>query len=259
MKITFSKFHGTGNDFVIIDDRKGRIEKRLTKKIVKSICDRRFGVGADGLILLKSHRRLDFKMRYYNADGNESTMCGNGGRCLALFAFNHKLFKGSCRFEAIDGEHEAKIVNGLVHLKMNDVLEVKRKGKDAILNTGSPHYVRFVQSVEKTDVFSLGRKIRNSKVFLKEGINVNFVEVNNGLITVGTYERGVEDETYSCGTGVVASAIGAYYSKKVNSKKIKVKTKGGRLEVRFVPNKNTYQDIWLIGPAQRVYEGIIEI
>ncbi len=259
MKIYFSKYHGTGNDFIMIDDRNNKILPKLSTKIINQLCTRRFGIGADGLILLKKDATLDFKMVYYNADGRESTMCGNGGRCLIHFAKSLNVFKSSCRFNAIDGLHEGKIEKEKVFLKMSDVSEVVKKGKAYEVNTGSPHYIKFVGTVAETDVFKLGKKIRNSKSYATDGINVNFVERTTRGITVRTYERGVEDETFSCGTGVVASTLATVIDKKLKGKKLNIKTLGGLLQVTFDKRDNGFENIWLIGPATYVNSGEINI
>ncbi len=260
MKIEFYKYQGTGNDFVILENRNNKYDN-LTAKQVKHICNRRFGIGADGLMLLSNHAELDFEMVYYNADGNESSMCGNGGRCLVKFAKNQGMYKVTYRFMAIDGPHEADIdLHDIVRLKMKDVNKVAYHSGHAILDTGSPHFVRFANNVEEIDVVESGRDIRYSKQFAKEGINVNFVETTNeDGIFVRTYERGVEDETLSCGTGVTASALmNAHNAKGFN--RVKVKTPGGQLSVEY--NKiddEHFENIWLCGPAELVYKGEIEV
>jgi diaminopimelate epimerase len=260
MKIEFYKYQGTGNDFVILENRDRRYDA-ITPKQVKQICDRRFGVGADGLMLLNSHAELDFEMIYFNADGNESSMCGNGGRCLVKFAKIQGMYKSTYHFMAIDGKHEADIdMDDIVRLKMQDVNKVDYHSGHAVLNTGSPHFVKFANNVKDIDVVTTGREIRYSKHFAAEGINVNFVETTNeDGIFVRTYERGVEDETLSCGTGVTASALmNAHNEKGFN--RVEVKTPGGRLSVEY--NKiddEHFDNIWLCGPAELVYKGEIEI
>jgi len=260
MKITFYKYQGTGNDFVILENRDNQYDN-LTTTQVKHICHRRFGVGADGLMLLSKDSELDFKMVYFNADGKESSMCGNGGRCLVKFASHQGMFKVTYNFMAVDGKHEAEIdMHGIVRLKMQDVHKVDYHSGHAILNTGSPHFVKFASNVEDIDVVETGREIRYSKTFEKEGINVNFVEATDeDGIFVRTYERGVEDETMSCGTGVTASALmNAHNENGFN--RVEVKTPGGHLSVEF--NKiddEHFDDIWLCGPAELVYKGEIEI
>lgn len=260
MKIEFFKYQGTGNDFVILENRNHQYDT-LTPTQVKHICNRRFGVGADGLMLLNNHPELDFEMIYFNADGNESSMCGNGGRCLVQFAKSQGMHKSIYQFMAIDGKHEADIdMQGIVRLKMQDVNKVDYHSGHAILNTGSPHFVKFATNVEDIDVVTTGREIRYSKHFEKEGININFVETTDeDSIFVRTYERGVEDETMSCGTGVTASALlNAHNENGFN--RVEVKTPGGHLSVEY--NKiddEHFDNIWLCGPAELVYKGEIEI
>jgi diaminopimelate epimerase len=202
MKVEFYKYKGTGNDFVILENRDNKYDN-LTREQVKHICNRRFGIGADGLMLLSNHTELDFNMIYFNADGNESSMCGNGGRCLVKFAKHRGMYKSTYHFMAIDGPHEADIdMQEMVRLKMQDVHKVEHHSGYALLNTGSPHFVKFASNVEDIDVVQTGREIRYSKQFEKEGVNVNFVEtIDEDGIFVRTYERGVEDETMSCATG----------------------------------------------------------
>lgn len=260
MKVEFYKYQGTGNDFVILENRDNRYDD-LTPKQVKRICDRRFGIGADGLMMLNKHIELDFEMKYFNADGNESSMCGNGGRCLVQFARNQGMHKSTYQFMAIDGMHEADIdLQNKVRLKMKDVDKVEYHNGYAVLNTGSPHFVKFADNVEEIDVPETGREIRYSKTFAAEGINVNFVEtIDEDGIFVRTYERGVEDETLSCGTGVTASALmNAHNEKGFN--RVEVKTPGGHLSVEFNKTDDEHFDnIWLCGPAEMVFKGEIEI
>lgn len=260
MKVEFYKYQGTGNDFVILENRDNRYDD-LTPKQVKRICDRRFGIGADGLMMLNKHAELDFEMKYFNADGNESSMCGNGGRCLVQFARNQGMHKSTYQFMAIDGMHEADIdLQNKVRLKMKDVDKVDYHNGYAVLNTGSPHFVKFADNVEEIDVPETGREIRYSKTFAAEGINVNFVEtIDEDGIFVRTYERGVEDETLSCGTGVTASALmNAHNEKGFN--RVEVKTPGGHLSVEFNKTDDEHFDnIWLCGPAEMVFKGEIEI
>lgn len=261
MKVHFYKYQGTGNDFVILDNRKGEYSN-LTTEQIKFLCDRRFGIGADGLMLLNVKAPFDFEMKYYNADGRESSMCGNGGRCLVKFAYHMGIHRNSYLFSAVDGDHEAEIdLDGTVSLRMRDVYEVKPvNGGDYILNTGSPHYVRIVNDLDTLDVFKNGRSIRNSEKFIKEGINVNFVQQNNDdEIFVRTYERGVEDETLSCGTGVTAAALACYHNE-TGYNDVVVITKGGKLNVEYDRvDDNFYKNIWLSGPAEKVFEGDIEL
>ena len=262
MTIPFYKYQGTGNDFVMIDNREKTYLTRADQSIIEKLCDRRFGIGADGLILLQEKPGYDFEMVYFNSDGRESSMCGNGGRCIVAFAQFRGVILDKCRFWAIDGEHEA-VVKGKnwVELKMIDVPSVEQQTEFCFLNTGSPHYVQFVDQVEKVDIIPAAHKIRYSDRFKAEGTNVNFVESMENGIKVITYERGVEDETLSCGTGVTAAAI-AYYLEEVKTQveveseiKVEIQAKGGGLEVRFRPSGEGFEDIWLCGPATRVFKG----
>ncbi|MES2848056.1 MAG: diaminopimelate epimerase [Bacteroidota bacterium] len=260
MKIPFHKYQGTGNDFIIIDNYHNQ-PIQLSAKQIKKLCNRHFGIGADGLMFLNKKEGYDFEMLYYNADGNESSMCGNGGRCLVKFAHEVGIHKSMYHFIATDGEHEAEIdVDGIVSLKMKDVNKVKYSAGYSILNTGSPHFVKFAPDVENIDVVESGRGIRYSDDFEKEGINVNFVEtISEDKIFVRTYERGVEDETLSCGTGVTAAALlSAHNENGFNT--VNVKTPGGSLSVEFnrVDDEN-FTDIWLCGPALFVFKGEVEI
>ena len=259
MLIHFYKYQGTGNDFVIIDNRHNSFD--FTREQVAFLCDRRFGVGADGLMLLNSHANYDFEMKYYNADGGESSMCGNGGRCLVKFASEVGIIKSEYHFIATDGEHDASIeTNGHVALKMNDVSSVKTDNNVHILNTGSPHYVEMASDVMNMNVYEKGRAIRYSKEFHDHGINVNFVEQTEepDTIIVRTYERGVEDETYSCGTGVTAAALVSYHNEN-GYNYVNVKTKGGLLGVEYDKVEDSFKNIWLIGPATKVFEGDIDL
>lgn len=252
----FYKYQGTGNDFVMVDNRDLQFPK--DKNIIEKLCDRRFGIGADGLILLENDPDYDFKMVYYNSDGGESTMCGNGGRCLVAFAFFLDVFEDKCKFIAIDGEHDAEIHNGIIKLKMIDVNTISHDGNDSVLNTGSPHYVKYVENLKDYDVYTEGHGIRNSENYKEKGINVNFVEkISDNEIFVRTYERGVEDETYSCGTGVTASAL--TFLEKDNLTSVKVKTLGGNLKVYAEKSGDSFCNIWLEGPAKQVFKGKVDI
>ncbi len=261
MKVEFSKYQGTGNDFVLIDNRNGVVVPD-NFALIEKLCDRRFGIGGDGLMLLENAEGFDFRMRYYNSNGKEGSMCGNGGRCIVAFAYHLGLISDTAKFIAVDGEHEATIIktdNGIqVSLKMIDVLDIELGDDFYFLNTGSPHFVRFIPKHDNFDTFTEGKKIRYNNRFAAEGTNVNFVSIQDQNITVSTYERGVEDETYSCGTGVVASAISASF--KTNSNQFKIKTKGGDLEVHFKKvNNKQIENIWLIGPATHVFDGSLKI
>lgn len=258
MKLQFYKYQGTGNDFVILDNRNQQYSGITTEQI-KLMCDRRFGIGADGLMLLNLMKGYDFEMKYFNADGGESSMCGNGGRCLVKFASDRGITKSSYHFSAIDGLHEATFGdNGWVRLKMKDVNEMDEDDGNCIVDTGSPHYVKIVNEVNKYDVFEEGKRIRYSKKYKQEGINVNFVEIEHGHIYVRTYERGVENETYSCGTGVTASALACASNNGFN--RVEVQTLGGNLAVEFAKDENGhFTNIWLCGPATFVFKGEIEL
>jgi len=252
----FYKYQGTGNDFILIDNRAG--ECTLNAKQIENLCDRRFGIGADGLMLLNTHPSYDFEMVYYNADGQLGSMCGNGGRCITQFAHDQGIHKSVYHFQASDGPHEAQILpDGRISLRMIDVDQGSASGTDFILNTGSPHLVRIVQALDSYPVFEVGQAIRNEERFSPSGINVNFVERTESpdRIRVRTYERGVEDETFSCGTGVTACAIALSI---LDQKAIPctIETKGGNLEVRYQTNDfSFFTNIHLIGPAEKVFEG----
>ena len=260
MKIEFYKYQGTGNDFIILDNRRNNNDN-ITAREVNFLCHRRFGIGADGLMLLNEKAGFDFEMKYFNSDGNPSSMCGNGGRCIVRFASTIGIRKSKYHFDAVDGEHEAEIdLNGDVRLKMKDVNDVEYSFSHYVLNTGSPHYVKNVPDIQDVDVVEEGRDIRNSREFEKEGINVNFIEVlDDDTIYVRTYERGVEDETLSCGTGVTASAlVSAHNDNGFN--RVEVKTKGGKLSVEFdKTGEMEFRNIWLCGPAEFVFKGEIDL
>lgn len=260
MKFQFYKYQGTGNDFIVADNRKAGYH--LTTEQINQLCDRRFGIGADGLMFLNEKPGFDFEMKYYNADGKEGTMCGNGARCMTKFAYHLGIHREVYRFVASDGIHEAEIdTDGIVSLKMKDVKQVRRFHSDFILDTGSPHYIKMVSNVMDVDVFKKGSEIRHSKEFEEDGINVNFVEQMREAdkITVRTYERGVEDETFSCGTGVAAAALVCYHNEN-GFNDVEVKTLGGMLTVEFDRvDDNKYENIWLCGPAEKVYEGSVEV
>ncbi len=262
MKINFSKYQGTGNDFVIIDNRQNNIV--LTTEQIAFICDRKKGIGADGLMLLDNKEGYDFEMIYYNANGLEGSMCGNGGRCLTQFAYDIGLNKKQFNFIAIDGPHESTInEDGWVYLKMSDVNAVEKNiDSDTpffVLNTGSPHYIEMVDSINSVDVFGLGQMIRFNDRFKSEGINVNFVQQQDDKIFVRTYERGVENETLSCGTGVTAAALISGIEK-LGEQTIQIETLGGKLAVRF-NNKGdqVFNNIWLMGPGTFVFSGSITV
>lgn len=259
MELTCYKYQGTGNDFVIIDNRKNDIA--LTSSQIEKLCNRRYGIGADGLMELRLEPGYDFKMIYYNADGKEGSMCGNGGRCLVKFALAQGIAATTYKFLASDGPHEATIeTNGWVRLKMKDVNHIERHSHYDLLDTGSPHYIKMVLDLEAMDVNQEGKHIRNGERFKENGVNVNFVETTGqSSIFVRTYERGVEAETYSCGTGVTAAAIIAAHNE-LGFNHIDVKTKGGKLYVEYERmNHDHFEDVWLSGPADFVFKAVITV
>ena len=259
MELHFYKYQGTGNDFILLDGREKMPE--LSEKQIAAMCNRRFGIGGDGLMILRHYPGYDFEMKYYNADGREGSMCGNGGRCIVRFAYHLGIHQDNYHFLAPDGEHDADIdINGMVRLKMNDVNAVKQHSGDFILNTGSPHYIKYVNDIREYDVPHEGYTIRNSAQFVREGINVNFVEtVNDHTIFVRTFERGVEAETWSCGTGVTAAALVSAHNE-TGFNQVDVETLGGMLSVEYDRvSEGEYRNIWLIGPAEYVFEGHINL
>jgi len=258
MELEFYKYQGTGNDFVIIDNRQLIFDKNNTK-LVAQLCDRRFGIGADGLILLEHHHELDFKMVYYNSDGNLSSMCGNGGRCIVAFANHLGIISNRTSFMAIDGVHNAEIADSEVLLQMQNVDSILKYGDYSQLDTGSPHYVTTVEGIDSIDVKTKGAAIRYSDAYKSEGININFVErITDGHFKVRTYERGVEDETLSCGTGVTAVALAMHYIGETEKNLISLSTLGGLLKVKFESTSDGYKDIWLCGKAEQVFKGIFK-
>lgn len=258
MTVKFYKYQGTGNDFIMIDNRAYGLNRGMNE-LYASLCHRRFGIGADGLILLQDKPGYDFEMVYFNSDGRESTMCGNGGRCIIRFAHDLGMVQNNCSFLAVDGAHEGKILSdGNISLKMIDVTHVEPVADAFVMNTGSPHFVSFVNELAQLDVVNFAKGIRYNERFAAQGINVNFVEKKSASeIYVRTYERGVEDETLSCGTGVVACSIATAFKSGQNIEEVKVETLGGNLTVRFVQTNEGFSEIYLEGPAERVFEGNI--
>jgi diaminopimelate epimerase len=264
LKVHFAKYQATGNDFVLIDNRTGKYS--FTKDQIEKVCDRKFGVGADGLMLIEKHPDFDFNLVYYNRDGSES-LCGNGSRAAVHLASTLGLLNGKTKFNAYDGGHAAEILpNGIIKLRMKDVSDIKKKDNELFLNTGSPHFIRFVGDVKNYPVFDEGKSIRYRDDFKPGGTNVNFIQLlPENSIFVRTYERGVEDETLSCGTGVVACAIASSF--KGYQSPVKVKTLGGDLSVEFKASNSqsqnghsdTFTDIFLAGPAKLVFEGDLEL
>lgn len=259
MKIHFYKYQGTGNDFIMVDNRKLFFPKKDISLIHK-LCDRRFGIGADGLILLESSEKQDFSMIYFNADGKEGSMCGNGGRCIVAFAKKLAIIGDETTFEATDGFHYAKIETDMVNLQMADIENIEIYDTHTFLNTGSPHHVKFCDAVAQLNVAELGAKIRYGAPYFEEGTNVNFVEqISDNSFKVRTYERGVEDETLACGTGVTAVAIAANKTNRTAEEVIFIEVLGGNLEVSFIKDLDCYKNVFLKGPAQFVFEGNITV
>lgn len=260
MLLIFDKYQGTGNDFVMVDNRSGFFPKHDVS-LVEKLCDRRFGIGADGLLLLENDPDYDFRMVYYNSDGNESSMCGNGGRCLVAFAKELGVIENEADFIAADGPHRANIgSDGIVSLQMKDVDDIRLTPGYIFLNTGSPHHVMLVEDIRNLDVKAKGAAIRYSDLYGKAGSNVNFVhQEGDAVFAVRTYERGVEDETLSCGTGVTAVAIAMNASGKTDSETVRLLVGGGELEVSFRKNGNAFTDVFLKGPATFVFSGTVEI
>ena len=260
--LPFYKYQGAGNDFIMLDGFSQNVDF-LNHAQIAQLCDRRFGIGGDGLIIIQpTEGEYAFNMLYYNADGYPGSMCGNGGRCAFRFALDLQRVEEKAIFLAIDGSHEA-IYNedGTISLKMTDVTSIESTPDGSyVLNTGSPHYVKIVQYLDEVDVYKEGRAIRMSDAFVRDGINVNFVETSLDGIRIATYERGVEDETLACGTGVTAAAIvmmeTGYFKGEV-----KVIAKGGNLSVKAIkdPETQRYESIWLTGPAKKVFEGKIQV
>lgn len=256
MAFEFYKYHGTGNDFILINDPPGEFPDDNVE-LIRHLCERRFGIGADGLILIRKHPDMDFRMVYFNSNGNEGSMCGNGGRCAVAFAHRMGMCGEAATFLAADGTHVGKVIRpDHIQLKMQSVSNIRILADHYELDTGSPHYVTFVEKMEEVDVYSLGRKIRFSNAFRAEGINVNFVEHGRDRLFVRTYERGVENETWSCGTGVVAAALCVSLRETSERSEFQVRTRGGDLQVSFRrENQNRFRNIILEGPAEFVYQG----
>jgi len=261
MKLPFYKYQGAGNDFVLVDNRKN-IVNHQNPALIAQVCDRRFGVGGDGMMFLQEKEGYDFEMVYYNSDGQPSSMCGNGGRCIVAFAKFLGLIKGETDFLAVDGPHYAKISEegNWVSLEVINASDIKRDGDDYVLNTGSPHYVGLTTDLANKNVFADGRAIRYNDTYKTKGINVNFVEPQGEGYFVRTYERGVEDETYACGTGVTAVALAmAKHNNQTGHITTPIKVLGGNLNIRFDYDGQTFSNIFLEGPAELVFKGEIEV
>lgn len=251
----FSKYHGAGNDFVIIDDREASFDLN-DQALIAHLCDRHFGIGADGLMLLRKHNRHDFEMVYFNADGAPSSMCGNGGRCLVAFAHRLGVIGDQTTFLAVDGVHHAEVLSAeRIKLAMNDVEEILKPDDEGLLiDTGSPHYLLRRAGIEKLDVFHEGRRIRNREEFRADGVNVNFLERKGNQVFIRTYERGVENETLACGTGVTAAALAMAYWEQMDSP-VHLRAVGGDLTVSFERTSHGFKHIWKAGPVKHVFDG----
>ena len=257
MNIQFHKYQGAGNDFILIDHRTADL-KNIDNNLVKQYCDRRFGIGADGLMFLLNHDNFDFEMVYYNADGHLGSMCGNGGRCIVAFAKHLGIIDSEANFLAVDGTHYAKISESgnWVDLQMINVNHIDKDGNAYVLNTGSPHYVEEVVNLKEMDVFTAGKNIRNNETYKENGINVNFVEDKGDHLFVRTFERGVEDETYACGTGVTAVALSmAKHLHQTGHIETAVEVLGGKINIKFDYDGEKFTNIFLCGPAEKVFEG----
>ncbi|RYY35530.1 MAG: diaminopimelate epimerase [Sphingobacteriaceae bacterium] len=261
MKLYFYKYQGAGNDFILVDNRENTVNHN-NPQLLDRLCNRRFGIGGDGIMFLQNHPEYDFEMVYYNADGNPSSMCGNGGRCIVAFAKFLGVIDSETEFLAVDGPHYAKISaeGDWVSLQMIDVADVQRDADAYVLNTGSPHYVTLADNLKDKNVYAEGLAIRNNDTYRAEGININFVEPNDGGYFVRTFERGVEDETFACGTGVTAVALAmAKHHSQTGHITTPVKVLGGNLSINFNYDGEQFTDIFLEGPAKQVFEGKIEI
>ncbi|MFO7755104.1 MAG: diaminopimelate epimerase [Bacteroidales bacterium] len=258
MRIIFNKYHGTGNDFIIVDNRKHIIEPE-NMALIKHLCDRHMGIGADGLILIDEHEEHDFAMKYFNSDGKEGSMCGNGGRCAAAFAMRTGITKGKNSFMASDGVHKTRISANIISISLSDTQPPSNIDGNHFIDTGSPHYIIYVPDSKKVDVLERGRSVRHSDVFAPGGTNVNFVERRDDGILVRTYERGVEDETLSCGTGVTAAAISSKWGNENGLYNVRAITAGGELSVSFNIDETIINNIYLSGPAEFVFAGVMDI
>jgi len=259
MQLEFYKYQGAGNDFVMIDNRSGFFPKDNTQ-LVAHLCNRRFGIGGDGLILLENDSETDFKMVYYNSDGNQSSMCGNGGRCLVAFAKDLDVIENATTFIATDGLHHASFEDKLVSLQMIDVSAIDIKADYSFLNTGSPHHVQMVDDLEHYNVKDNGAAIRYGQLYGAAGSNINFVKkIDDSTFRLRTYERGVEDETLACGTGATAVAIAMNAIGQTEATSINVNVEGGKLIVSFDKNENGFSNVFLKGPAEFVFKGTVEV
>jgi diaminopimelate epimerase len=256
MKIRFSKYQGTGNDFIMIDNREANIT--LTSEQIIQLCDRKFGIGSDGIVLLEQTGFSDFYMNFFNPDGSQS-FCGNGSRCAVRFAQKLGMVESDGEFKAIDTKHDFHSDEHMVSIQMKNVLGIENENGHFVIHTGSPHYIVYRENIDQMDLVQEARKIRYSKRFEKEGINVNFVEIRGEDLYIRTYERGVENETLSCGTGVTAVAL-SWGFQNPTIKEAKIQTRGGILTVKFENiGLGEFEEVHLIGPAQWVFDGEINL
>lgn len=259
MTLEFYKYQGTGNDFIMVDDRDGKYATINSEQIAK-LCHRRFGIGADGFIFLRPSEEYDFEMVYYNSDGKESSMCGNGGRCILRFAHDLGINRENYSFMAIDGVHYGVISDNVVSLQMKDVSTIEERGEHSLfMDTGSPHHIQFMSTLPEEEFVQQAKEIRHSPQYAAEGVNVNFVSIKGKELSMRTFERGVEDETYSCGTGVTAAAIASNHKGLSKGNHLYIHTPGGKLELQFKVKDGHYSDIWLTGPAEQVFKGEISL
>ncbi|HEY0666761.1 MAG TPA: diaminopimelate epimerase [Sphingobacteriaceae bacterium] len=261
MMLNFFKYQGTGNDFILIDNRINHAYE-YPLEVIQQLCDRRFGIGADGVMALQSKEDYDFEMVYYNADGKIGSMCGNGGRCIVAFAKQLGIITTETNFLAVDGPHYAKISESgdWVSLQMINVEEISTDSEAFVLDTGSPHYVSCVTDLKNKDVYHDGYNIRYNQTYAEKGINVNFVEDMGNHYFVRTYERGVENETYACGTGVTAVAMAMAKMKGLSGQiNTPISVLGGQLNVRFDYDGLRFTNVFLEGPATFVFEGTIKV
>ena len=255
--IEFTKYHGAGNDFIMIDNRSAHF-KGDKVAFAQKWCSRRFGIGSDGMIFIEKWGDGDFNMDFYNPDGSQS-FCGNGSRCAVAFAKSLEIIKNKAHFLAVDGEHQAQVEIEDFHIKMSDVFSIEQIGDDLFIDTGSPHYLIQCDNTDSLNVVSEGQLIRYSDRFKEEGVNVNFIEdIESQRIKLRTYERGVENETLACGTGATAAALSFAYRNELKKGEVNVQVKGGELKVKFDRMENGFTNVWLIGPAVEVYKGVID-
>lgn len=260
-ELPFVKYHGTGNDFILIEDSDGRWEYYLNRESIAQLCHRHTGIGADGLMLLQRTGGYDFRMVYYNSDGGESTFCGNGSRCLVAFAHELGWVGEEAWFVASDGDHEARVIRpDQISVHMRSIAKIHPHGPGVVLDSGSPHYVTWVADLDDMDLVAEAHRIRYAPEFQQEGVNVNFIEEHPEGLRIRTYERGVEGETLSCGTGVTAAAIAwaQRFSDEGNDSQ-KVMTRGGDLTVEWERGHYGFRHIWLTGPAKKVFQGAVRL